>query len=496
MKEKVKLMRKILDGLLEEVEEISEQIKTTGNVPEEICKLCRVRGKRNVVEFSLEQRKILGQFNEWLRDMNIITIEKYEDAMGQSVALKTSEKIGKWKARHEDEDGYVYILPHIKDTRSNISKTFSKYPQIRGFLSKFEKIGTCPHISKHPNNVLKIGSYDRLSEGQVSLGLPYIPRKLRKERIVNKLYLCCDDCKQRVENTMCNGVRKHGFLFDYDCPLQDIILRRRLSQNGLACEDLEEREKEASELLESHAVYSQYVYYLRQESIVILRSKWRTTSFELAKLQDIVKYLKPELIVVFDEHTNLPSYLEFKTNILFYNEHGLFFYDKSREPEENIQRICDKIVNVLNRYIEKERGREHDRIVSALSSIGEELGFVPQLEYNKGSGVRIDCVWFDRNGNIQVALEVETSSTWKKDLISTWEVEPKLAIIVGHAKSDKVATNLMKVSLMKSIPHLVLYVNKLTEQAFLFDKQTMVKHYTLRQEEEDKRRDSTRAFAV
>lgn len=487
---KIELMRKVLDGLLEEVEEISEQIKTKGIVPEEICKLCRVRGKRNVVEFSLEERKILGQFNEWLREMNIIAIEKYEDAMGQWVALKTSERIGKGKARHEDEDGYVYILPHIKDTRSNISKTFSKYPQIRGFLSKFEKIGTCPHISKHPNNVLKIGSYDRLSEGQVSLGMPYIPRKLKKERIVNKLYLCCDDCKQRIENTMCNGVRKHGFLFDYDCPLEDIILRKRLSQNGLVYEDLEEREKEASEPLESHAVYSHsyhYVYYVRQESIVILHSQWRTRSFE--KLQNIVKYLKPELIVVFDEHANLPSYLEFKTNILFYNEDGLFFYDKNRESEENVQRICDEIVNVLNRYIEKERGKEHDRIVSALSSIGEELGFVPQLEYNKGSGVRIDCVWFDRDGNIQVALEVETSSTWKKDLISTWEVEPKLAVIVGHAKSDKVATNLMKTSLMKSVPHLVLYINKPTEHAFLFDKQEMIKHYTIKQEEEDKRKD-------
>jgi len=79
----------------------------------------------------------------------------------------------------------------------------------------------------------------------------------------------------------------------------------------------------------------------------------------------------------------------------------------------------------------------------ALYSIGGELGYVPQKEYGK-SGVRIDCVWFDREGKIQVASEVETTATWKKDLISTWEVEPKLAIIVGFPKTDKVAQNLMQ----------------------------------------------------
>jgi len=127
----------------------------------------------------------------------------------------------------------------------------------------------------------------------------------------------------------------------------------------------------------------------------------------------------------------------------------------------------------------------------ALYSIGGELGYVPQKEYGK-SGVRIDCVWFDREGKIQVASEVETTATWKKDLISTWEVEPKLAIIVGFPKTDKVAQNLMQAILMKYTPHYVLYINKQTDHAFLFDKQKIVKYYNLEKEKEDSKSSTVR----
>jgi hypothetical protein len=84
----------------------------------------------------------------------------------------------------------------------------------------------------------------------------------------------------------------------------------------------------------------------------------------------------------------------------------------------------------LNQVMDGLRGNDHDRTIDALSRIGTSMGYVSKTEFSQ-PGVRIDLVWYDREGNIQVACEVETSSTWKKDLISTWEVEPSLAIIVG-----------------------------------------------------------------
>ena len=115
------------------------------------------------------------------------------------------------------------------------------------------------------------------------------------------------------------------------------------------------------------------------------------------------------------------------------------------------------------------------------------MGFVTKKELRQ-TGVRIDFVWYDREGDIQVAGEVETSATWKKDLISTWEVEPKLAIIVGFTGSDIVASHLMSITLMKYVPHPVLYINKITENAFLFEKNELIKNYRLKsvESEEDK----------
>ena len=135
-------------------------------------------------------------------------------------------------------------------------------------------------------------------------------------------------------------------------------------------------------------------------------------------------------------------------NILFYNQNGFFFYDKDREVERDIDVICDNILQNLNSEIEYQRGNDHDRVISAINVIGQKLGYVVETEFSQ-SGSRIDLVWYNRDGKIEVAGEVETTSTWKKDLISTWEVEPILAIIVGFPKTDKVAENLMKLTLMK-----------------------------------------------
>jgi len=475
MKQKIALMRKVLDGLLEEVEKLSEQIKTKGVVPREICELCRVNDKRTIVEFLPRERKTLDKFKEWRERRGVIGIERMPSitTMSDEIHFKTSKKLKKRKTDAEDEKGYVYSWS--ASSRSKRFNGFLEDPEILRFILKWEMVETCPHLEKPHDNILKIG-----------FRKPYHYTKLAKEKTAHKIFLCCDECKQRVEDTLCDRVHKRGFLFDHACSLKDIILRKRLSQNELKYEDLEEQD-ESIPLRFRLEVGRSYppIYYLRQNSTVILLSRIGESE---KHFQDIVKYLKPELIVAFDDHTNLPSYLEFETNILFYSENGMFFYDKDRQPETNTQRICEKIASVLNTYIETKRGKEHDRIVSSLYSIGQDLGYVPQLEYNK-SGVRIDCVWFNREGNIQVALEVETSSTWKKDIISTWEVEPKLAVIVGHVKTDKVASNLMSLSLMKSIPHLVLYINKNTEHAFLFDKQEIVKHYALKQKEENKGKD-------
>ncbi len=481
MESKIALMKDVLTGFLDEVEEIKEQIKTKGIVPREICELCDVEdGKRTTIEPKSQERKALDRFKGWIAETEVTAIS--QSVMGR-IFFKTPVKLGKTKPEAKDENGYIYALPDSHDTRSKKSKMLSRY-RIKGLLSRYARVETCPHFDKDSYNMMRIGYTAK--HGIKYHELDYIPRNLVKDVVTeSRLYLCCDGCKQLIGNTGCDRVRKRGFLFDFDCPLEDIVLRRRLTQHRLAYENLEEEEKTSEHTITYiHPDWRNPVYYLRQQSSVISLKGARS----LDRLRDIAKYLNLELIVSFDDHSNLPSYLELHTNMLLYNQDGLFFFDKERQPDKDMQKICEKIASSLNAYVEKERGSEHDRVVSALFATGQELGYVPQQEYQK-SGVRIDCVWFDREGKIQVASEVETTSTWKKDLISTWEVEPKLAILVVHAKTDKVASNLMKSSLMKSIPHFVFYINKLTDHAFLFSKQEVIKHYDLKGEAEVKRSD-------
>ena len=79
------------------------------------------------------------------------------------------------------------------------------------------------------------------------------------------------------------------------------------------------------------------------------------------------------------------------------------------------------------------RGSELDPVVEAFEEIGQELGYVPEKEHCR-KGVRVDCVWHDREGMIKAAIEVETRGGWKKDIISSCELEPESSIIVTHQK--------------------------------------------------------------
>ncbi len=144
-------------------------------------------------------------------------------------------------------------------------------------------------------------------------------------------------------------------------------------------------------------------------------------------------------------------------------------FDKDKKIEENIEKCCLHIIRNLETYSEKIRAKEHDKLIEALEKIGHELGYVPQREVaNKGS--RVDLVWIDRNGAIFSALEVETSSQWKKDVVTTWEMEPKLAVILTHQKTEKPIKDIIQYTLLKDMPHKLLFINNISKKAYLVER--------------------------
>jgi hypothetical protein len=173
--------------------------------------------------------------------------------------------------------------------------------------------------------------------------------------------------------------------------------------------------------------------------------------------------------------------LVFNTDVLIVSEEGFYVYDHTKTVEESLDAIINHMVEKLNEYAEKARGNDHERLIMAFEKIGQELGYVPQREHGK-SGLRVDCVWYDRQGKIKVAIEVETTGGWKKDILSTWELEPQVSVIATFQKTDSVPQALMDFSLMKSIPHKLIFLNMTTNNAYLFEKQDIVKKYSLKKE--------------
>jgi hypothetical protein len=93
--------------------------------------------------------------------------------------------------------------------------------------------------------------------------------------------------------------------------------------------------------------------------------------------------------------------------------------------------------------------------------------------------------WLDRQGIVQVAIEVEdAASTWKKDIISTWEAQPRLAIILTHDKTDKKIRDLTQYVLLQYMPHKLLFVNYELKRAYLVEKQDLLKCYDLEKKAE------------
>ncbi len=174
--------------------------------------------------------------------------------------------------------------------------------------------------------------------------------------------------------------------------------------------------------------------------------------------------------------------LKFKTNVVIVSEENFYLYDHNKPVETSLDSMINRIVERLDECFEKARGNDHDRLITAFAKIGQELGFVAEKEHAK-TGLIVDCVWFDREGKIQVAVEVEATGNAKKDIMTTWELEPKLAIIACLQKTDSFAQSLTSFTLMKSLPHKLLFINPITQSAYLFEKQDILKQYMIKKGE-------------
>jgi len=456
MKE-LNVIRPVLTRLLQETERIKQQVIKDGIVPKELCELCEGQGdKRWMIPLTKKETKDLDEFLKWIKKNNICSVKLGSPAyyIGAAVIVEATKQVGRKKPYSIENGRYTY---------SYDPSEFKKRAFYTRMLARFQEIDTCPHFDAdigeavHVHKVRRYGHLDRS----------------RKESI-ESLYLCCNECGKELEKRECdNGVRKTGFTYSFTCDLDTLLLRKLLREAVLR---FEEGTVDERFFFPRHPQF-----FLRKQGILITeRSGYR-------KLEEAtISQLSPKLVVYFGDKSQITELLELKTSILIVTEEGgFYFYDHTRSVEKSMDAIIDTIVKKLDDYAEQIRGNEHDRVVKAFTRIGKELRYVPEQEHSK-KGVRVDCVWHDREGKIKVAIEVETRGGWKKDILSTWELEPELSIIVTYQKTDSVPKALMDFALMKYMPHKLFYINMGTKHAFLFEKQKILRKYSVEFEEEKK----------
>ena len=174
--------------------------------------------------------------------------------------------------------------------------------------------------------------------------------------------------------------------------------------------------------------------------------------------------------------------MKFNTNLIIFDDSNssqkYSIFDKNKSVESNIEKCCLSIIQNFEEVAEQTRGNEHEKLIGTLEKIGRNLGYVPQKEVsNKGN--RVDLIWNDREGNVFAALEVETKGNWKKDIVTTWEIEPKLSVILANAKSEKPIKELINYVLLRDMPHKLLFLNYTTKRGYLLDKQKIVRFYDI-----------------
>lgn len=458
MSSPLETIQKLLEGLYEEVEENKSKVRKGGHVSSDFCDICN-RKQWDIIPVTPQQQKTVDKLAEWARDYQFESINR-DEAYLSRVEFRCKKRILKGSRIVPDENVFKYIWD-TNDSKSKIAKEIGKIRGLKTLIGR-NSLQFCPHFHQHDHTAIRIKRINSPSD--------FYPANYC-------ILIGCEECTSLKQNTRCGSVYKDGFLFTFGCPFQELILKQRIEKMGLSYDTGERDHPDSMMYMTEYSYHKVQTYYFRDLDVLLNTGR---------KDKETIKHLKPSLLVTLSPHTSLPDYLEYDTNVLFYDEDGFYLYDKEREVEKEISVICDKIISDLNPVMDGLRGNDHDRTILALNQIGVTLGYVPKTEFSQ-PGVRIDLVWYDREGNIQVACEVETSSTWKKDLISTWEVEPRLAIIVGFVKTDRVAKNLMSIALMKYVPHPVLYINKLSGNAFLFEKNSLIKGYALNTLESEKR---------
>ena len=298
-------------------------------------------------------------------------------------------------------------------------------------------------------------------------GLTSVEQLWTKETGKKELRLLCPECSSRIETIGCeDSIRREGFVYRHSfCPVRRVTFEQLLQKHNI---------RFVAQQTDRRSLFQQGLNHRLPDLHTIVTDSSRD-------LENLVQIAQPMCILTFGTKRDMVRCLGLGTHVIMVDEGDsgqIFLFDKDKKVEESIDNIVQAIVEKIERYSDEIRGKEHDRLVAAFQRLGQELGFVVQPELQE-KGTRVDLVWLDRSANVHAAIEVETSAQWKKDIVTTWEASPKLAVILTHYKTDKGIDDVIQYKLLESMPHKLLMINYLLKKAYLIEGQQIVKYYDM-----------------
>jgi hypothetical protein len=462
-----------LEPLLEEysgqLREVEDGIRQRGIISPEICVKCSQKNILKVKKLGEEARKPVASFLAWIRENEIRGIS----SSGEGLAFRSTKK------SIEGVEGSIPLYEMGTALGAATQKAVYEYRISNNKLKKknftlllknaFSSFRTCPHLSdlSEANYLALVSKTEQMLdfERRNSQKIEELWRQ-EPELISELARVLCKECYERIDSIGCEeSIQRKGFVYVHGCPTHKIIFQNLLEKHAIKYVAGEERR-----FYESHSLE----LYLPDLRVLV--------SDTSGDLTPTIESLKPDSLLAFETKKDLPHLLQFGTNVILFDpaaeKNALIVFDKNSPVESSEERIIQKIISDLDRYSSEVRGKEHDKLVEAFRKIGEELGFVTQAEMAQ-KGARVDVVWLAKDGEAQVAIEVETSAQWKKDIVTTWETSPKLAVVLAHYKSDKGVQDIIQYNLLQYMPHRLLFISYLQKKAYLIEKQNIIGSYDI-----------------
>ncbi len=440
--------------------ELQESVTSRGEIPRAVCECCPVGHPRRqfLDELTQSEMSIAKRAAREIKRYGIISLSR-QDAQSD-VYLKCRKPIREicpdpkslqrevGEMESKDDSGrtvYSYVVPTYTEA---YQQSF-----LRRIIAAFDGgILQCPHVVAQlarGGSARAIARRLRREEYVYEESMPGAASSEDRLQWVQYLFLCCTKCCSEMQKRACaNALEFTGYTYNND---------RCNWKRALFMQMLREIDKHFNVV---GGRYSSRIV-IQPDDVLVSFSSWYDIE------DDLIRSVDPSAVVIFGARKDMLPLLKFKVDVVCIDGDSVIRYDSDRQVEGDIGKIIEHLVTHLEPYCEEARGTDHDRYNEAMARIGQDLGFVHELEYpNKRT--RIDCVWLDREGGVYAAIEVETKPAFKKDIVSTWEVEPQLAIVLSHARNDDGIMFLSEYVLMKSIPHPFLAVNTQTKRLYFF----------------------------